>query len=64
MICVRRLHLQTGYKMFRVTLPPITADSRRLSPTLAPLPYTLLYIGEYETDLSDYGGLRKLREPD
>lgn len=64
MICVRRLHLQTGYKRFRVTLPPVTADSRRLSPTIAPLPYTLLYIGEYETDLSDYGGLRKLREPD
>ena len=44
MICVRRLHLQTVYKRFRVTLPPVTADSRRLSPILAPVPYTLLYI--------------------
>ena len=26
--------------------------------------HLIIYIGEYETDLSDYGGLRELREPD
>lgn len=44
MMCIRRLHLQTVYKRFRVTLPPVTADRRWLSPTLVPMPYTLLYI--------------------